>query len=671
MAGEQDRDLLSRTTPDAFKFLLERGRTSSLEMLESNRPEEVTLGARIELASMEKEAIFDEQSPNSYGIQMTVRAMRAKADVLEFVMPLGMREFTEDQVKDGLQNRETREKLVATIRDSASEIMARKTVVEKLDEQLAFADDVDAYCVTAFTRAGKKRVNARQYGEILRTRETAGEFEPFGSKVAKAIEAFKEVAEGKAEVRLTKEDAERYGFEIEADEIQGTLPNIFALPLNFGLLELSMEKYVATRIGYKIPETDEAKRALEIKDNLDAAMTGYILFRHWDYPLVYALGTKGIGKALDPSDITEKDMSLVNLDIGRQGTDASKLIIEMRRMMESSGGQEPYSKDETREHPRAAGALASLGCYPTLTAAFPQLTMIEGVEITRQKPDGEQVKKRIKMTIDMLCFGDGKVQVLERVDENGNSLAEPRLVGYDYEKIPLTKIPWDKIVSIGYIEESARDARGRPITKIALTEEGKRALAVSLGVNADAFEVPYKLEQYYAALWMFTNFMRTDFVNLYTEALGGGRTPDLLVKMNKAIDVALSIMGEAYGLDEELTKKLNNYVRVVFLGSIGSAITVMPKDMATTGPRRKRPQVSELSRKETIEVNLIRAAIVTGFLTTELTQEGMSVVKEQEDLLKQIINRKIAPTPNKLPTWFTRAELIRLAPLYPLIPFPR
>jgi hypothetical protein len=460
---------------------------------------------------------------------------------------------------------------------------------------------------------------------------------------------------------------------IETDEIQGTLPNIFALPLNFGLLELAMEEYVAPHIGYKTSEADGAKHALEIKDNLDAAMTGYLLFRHWDYPLVYALGTKGVGKALDPSDITAKDMSLVNLDIGRQGTDASKLIIEMRRMMESSGGWEPYSKDETREHPRAAGALASLGCYPTLAAAFPQLTRIEGVEVWRQGSSGE-IRKPMPMTIDQLCFGDGKVQVLERFDEQKNPLAEPRLVEYNYNKVPLTEIPWDKVVSIGYIEEPVLNAQGEQATRIALDEEGRKALVVALGVNADAFEIPYKLEQFYATLWMYTHFMRTDFPSLYEEILGtGGKTPDLLVKMNKGIDVAMGMMADAYGLDDELKKKLNNYIRVVFLGSVGAAIRLLPQKEVRKAPRRERPQVGTagLGRYENIEANLLGATIPVGFLTTRLTEKGMEVDEEQKKLLERIIKERRAPRPDQLPDWFSKAELIKLAPLYPLSPFPQ
>ena len=690
---EEQQDGRSLSPEDYLKYALGRERTTSLEMLESPEPDQVRLGGRIETALMEKESVYDDQSPNSYGIQITVRALRTRADVLETVIPLGIKELSKKEKKAGLEDEGTRERLVLQINRTADEIMARKVLTEKEDEQEGFADDVEQYCVTAFTRAFKKRIYALHYGRILGAEATYEGLQPYGEKVATAVEAFRNIAEGKALVKLTREEMEEYGIkllrkteqpdgtlteeEIEVEEIEGTFPNIFALPFNLGLLKLAIDKYVVPSVGYKIPEGD-LRFKLERKDNSDAAMTAYLLFRHWDYPLVYALGTRGVGKALDPSDITMEDISLVNLDIGRQGTDASKLIVEMRRMMELSGGWDPYSKNETREHPRAAGAFASLGCYPTLTAAFPQLTMVEGVRVARKKTDGEPVEKRVKMTIDMLCFGDGKVQMLDRFDDEGNSLEEPRLVEYFYEKVPLTEIPWDKVVSISYVEEPVFDDKGEPklgddgkeIKRIALDEEGRKALAVALGVNADAFEIPYKLEQFYATLWMFSQFMRTDFPQLYDEILGGGKTPELLVKMSKAIQVAMGMMGDAHGLDKEATTKLENYVRTVFLGSVGVAITMMPKSEATKGPRRKRPQVSELNRKEMIINKLIKQATITGFLTTEFTDKGMEVVDDQRRLLEKIINERIAPLPGET-GWFTKAELIKLAPLYPLIPFPQ
>jgi len=49
----------------------------------------------------------------------------------------------------------------------------------------------------------------------------------------------------------------------------------------------------------------------------------------------------------------------------------------------------------------------------------------------------------------------------------------------------------------------------------------------------------------------------------------------------------------------------------------------------------------------------------------------MEVVERQKKLLERIIKERRAPTPDQLPEWFSRKELIKLAPLYPLSTFPR
>jgi hypothetical protein len=443
-----------------------------------------------------------------------------------------------------------------------------------------------------------------------------------------------------------------------------------------------MKKWVEPQIGYKISEyplsvEEKAKRLVETRDNRAAALLGYILFRHWDYPLVYALGTKGTGRALDPTDISPRDLTQTTLEIGRQGTDASKLMIAMRQALEFYGSMDNLAKDKPREHPRAAGAPASFRCYPTLTAPFLRLTTLDDIEICRQDNEGHLIKKRVSMSIEELCFGTGKVQVLERLDGTGKPLSEPRLVEYAYDKCELPQIPWDKATTIGFAvnEEKIVDPatrEPRTVKKVALNEQGEKALSFALGVNADAFEVPFKLEQFYAAAYMINNFMRTDFPGLYEDVTGGGKNPDFPVKMGKAVDVALGLMAEAYGLDEELTRKLNSYVRVAFLGSLAVALTFVSgsRGGAEKVSRRKRPQTANPQRQEGIRTGLLNAAVITGFLTTELTKEGMVVVKQEQELLDRIIREGEAPPPERS-GWFTKAELIKLAPLYPLSPFPR
>src|SRR3972149_6764885 len=114
---------------------------------------------------------------------------------------------------------------------------------------------------------------------ILNMSETEKGLEPYGKKVEKAIDAWREVATGKATIDVVikkKNDSS------EAKTVR--LPNPFALQRNEELMTTVIDNYVVPKIGRVLSKPSEnasskeiAMYALEEEDNISAAITALIL----------------------------------------------------------------------------------------------------------------------------------------------------------------------------------------------------------------------------------------------------------------------------------------------------------------------------------------------------------------------------------------------------------
>jgi hypothetical protein len=206
---------------------------------------------------------------------------------------------------------------------------------------------------------------------------------------------------------------------------------------------------------------------------------------------------------------------------------------------------------------------------------------------------------------------------------------------------------------------------------------GKKVIDFALGTHTNAFEIPYKLQGFYAYKYVFYELTRTDFLKQYDEVVNG----DKLIKMNKAIDLGLkTFFFNNLEIDPETADKLGEYVRTIFLAGLAASII---KGYGEKGVRegKKIENRIRISRDKTLTrdsvlTQLRDAAVRDGFFKTRMTRKGEEIDASVEQLFNFVVDnrdRRTAPTPFELKDAnldlnFTDEELKKdqVGQLYPL-----
>ena len=647
------------------------------------------------------------KTPNDYHINYSIiPSLESRAMQMKISLPLELSKYSSAEKNLGLDKdkpgeesgsaRERREKLAKEYKSSSKEIRAVQELLTVEMEQEAFEVDIDQYMVSRFLRLGKAMYESGHDGTILNlppsyeNKEMNVEFEPFGEKVEKAFNAWIDVAEGRAVVDVKV---------MQVDGSMGTeqrlLPNPFAMARNRGLMDLMIKKYVAPKIGLtfqpkdeegkskedqpknedgnlirerQLTEKESAVMQLEEFDNDSAAIMALVMFRHWNFDGYYGLGQEGFERNVGVvGEITSQELQNLTMDI-TWGDITKAIMLEGRRQNEYRG--KPGATEGRRHHPRAAGPPSTLGCYPMLTSHSLDLMSVQVDARNVSKPNERQ---KIGVSVHDFVYGNGK-SVRERSEENAKKGYgdKDKLVEWEYKKAERLgdKRIWDSVelrwgieaVGLHSLEGKSPEEKKQKLKEL----EGK-VLDVVMGTPTHADNVPVGLQQFYAGKWMYGQLTRTD----YQQQLNEITQTDLLKKMNKGIDIGLGIMSTGQNIDKKTMKKLNEYMRITYLGGfVASIAKPVGHSRVPEGEKMEnRAQISAFATEtEEIKDVVVSVALASGFI--EAKEEKGRLLDWENDshkkLYENIIKNRKAPSPFELDgTFFTQQELEKIKSMYP------
>lgn len=661
------------------------------------KPEKIRVAQRSLSANMEKMYYEDQSDQGGFVVQrMVMPNLYDRISAYTTTKPI-FDDWSDKEKEVGIdKNEKLRNELVLELTSTKIELQARQNLVARVNEERAFEGDVEEYTVSYFLRGFKQSMDAKHYGTIFNSKETFKGMEAYGEKVEKAMDLWKRVAEGNAKVQISDEN----GVVKDKDgNIQyKRLPNVFALPRNKGLFDAVIENYIAPSIkksdvGKDHNGKEKAVLKLEEEDCKNAAVTALLLMWHWDLDVEYGVGKNGyMSDVVSAEDLANLTHEIIN-DLGKVS------YAEQRRASEWRGG--PNKKEGMREHPRAVGSPSTLGCLPRLTRSALHLmsTEVKAEKFVKdEKGEFQKVDIAYKYETDpkgRLVMEGGKPKIaknketgeLETIDKISVSIADAvwskgkvkrsengKVVEWRFSPKKFKDILWD---DVRFLNGDNPIVKIEPVlmsdlTADQITEIKKlKLIDFQSGVATNAIEVPYKLQAFLAYNYVFKQFMRTDYIKQYEEITKG----DLLIKMNKGLDNALGLLQTAYNLDQELTQKLNDYLRVVFLGGLAASIVDdFGIDSVKQGDKlENKTQVSKSASSGMTEAkvlgDLISAARVCRFTVFE---PGGDMNSREHSLLKNIVAKRDAPNPFSLikekgmEDWFTKEELEVLSVMYPL-----
>lgn len=635
------------------------------------------------------------KAPNDYFINYSViPSLESRAMQMNISLPLGLSKYTKDEQKLGLDTelpgedpgsaRKRRKELAGEYKSSSKEIRAVQELLTVEMEQEIFEVDIQQYMVNRFLRLGKAMYESGHDGKILNlppsyeNHELGAEFEPFGEKVEKAFNAWIEVAEGRAVVDVKV---------MQVDGSMGTeqrlLPNHFAMPRNRGYMDKVIQGYIVPKIGLtfkpkdaednpkqetEITDKEEAVLALEKFDNEAAAIMALVMFRHWNFDGYYGLGQEGYTRNVGVvGEITSQELKHMKMDVV-WGDITKAIMFEGRRQAEYRGG--PGKTEGRRDHPRPVGPPSTLGCYPMLTSHSLDLMTVQVDATNVNKPNERQ---KIDVSVYDFVYGDGE-SVRERSEENETKGygKKDKPVRWKYKKAERLGDPriWDnaemrwglEMVGISSLEGMSPEEKKQKLGELEI-----KVLDVVMGTPTHADNVPVGLQQYYAGKWMYEQLTRTDYQQQYNEII----STDLLKKMNKGIDIGLGIMATGQNIDKKTMKKLNEYMRITYLGGFEASITrhVGGRGIPEGEEMENRAQVIPYGTKpEQAMENVAMAAAVSGFIEAK-EQEGKLLdwkYDSHKNLYEEIVHNRQAPTPFELEgEFFTTQELVQIKRMYP------
>lgn len=695
-------------------FGREKGFAEAIE--NSLDPGEMRRAQRLMASNMERMLYEDGSTQGAFVIdRMMMPTLYDRVSMLEIEKPLN-ESWTKKERQAGLdRSSEKLELLVNEARVTTRELQARMNLVNRVAEERTFEGDQEEYSVTYFLNGRKQSMDARHYGTIFNAKETYEGAEAYGERVEKSLLLWKNVAEGNAKVVVENKD----GLKVER-----RLPNIFALPANRGLTDAVINKYIVPSMklnkgNINGTPKERALAKLEEEDCRSAAITALLLAEHFDLPAEWGIGKNGYMTDV----VTEEDRFLLTHEIKN---DVGKhFYAEQRRASEWRGAAN--KKDGMREHPRAVGSPSTLGCLPRLGRDALHIMNVE-VHATKYEKDNNgnfvRVQDFERDANNEIVYYDnlGNMMTKEKgeprlaFDRDGNpiylneeikvSIADAvwsggvvkraekgKIVEWRFTPQKFKDVLWDDVkffVDDIPVEKMSPDLSATNIlTEAQVTEIKKLGLVdFEAGVPTNGIEVPYKLQMFLAYNYIFKHFMRTDFTKLHEDVL----TPDFLIKMNKGMDNAIGLLSVAFNLDQELSNKLNSYLRVVFLGGLGASLIKRGANGVSEGPylenqAQTNQDIHSLRRNDYTQSVIYGAAKSSNFLNFKDVEKDANqdaqfkkqILDEKERLLIEFIideGRK-APTPFELRNissekykllrgWFTDDELEILSAMYPL-----
>ena len=557
----------------------------------------------------------------------------------------------------------SREALASALDMSAKEIAAWVKIISKLKEQDDHSGDAKAYAFDRFQKYWKLRMETENYFTVLNSPESREGFERFGEKIEAAFESLIDVAEGRAFVNLRP--IRSGGTQVVIPETKA-IPNPWAMARNKGAINLALS-YASNKLGLTTPEPADAKgralRRAEIQDNLDAARAALILFEHWDYDSWYQLGIRGFERNVDQMELTPADVEL--LDIEGAYNDAFRFTyVALRRVGELRG--DPGNKEGVRPHPRKAGPPATVDCFPILSAPVLELVPCQVLAYNKDKPDEREI---IRISVSKAVFGNrfnkGKFEV-ER--DGGTWVYEKRRLGdrRNWDSISVIDPERNELIPL----EQGMQMWPLDLGRMSKDEIRKAREAgvfeLAQGASTNAFEIPYGLEMYFA-YQIYVEATRADYLEQLKEYTG----TDKLLSLNKVIDITLGMMAEVYNLDKETSRLLNDYVRVMLIAGLGSAI--IERQAAEDSESYERapqvPHVVKYGKKDT-KIVLEDVCRTYGFLTFIRGGGKIEMAPHQKALFDYIIDKRAAPRPGQLrkliPGWFSEEQEEKIAFMYPL-----
>ncbi len=658
----------SPISPDATEEAYRRGlgalfseKDPIAEFLQSGTAEEVRIAVLYNSAEITESVVLWDSSPEQYVNSSYVRLLKSRAHSVRNLF--GLFKKWPDTYKDSpiVTNRKEKIEFADSLRKSADLLDASLTMGGKVREESAQGGDVTGLSVDGFLRGQQNRVFTDVFNPLFRAEATVEGLPKLGKEIQTGLQAWVNIGRGTAEVRLENGKTKK-------------VQNIFAIPPNHEELNWVIKNYVMPEIDkyteYKMPRKYEGSKEdwedyRKYNQEVAAKMAFMVAkFAKIDLSFSWSLDeNRGIhpqGNEIAPGVYELKSEELPKWTAAGgplTANDQFKLVdVEGRRKNEwGKGGREGVVWDENkgkwvltehREHLRAIGAPASLGCYPRIFANFFEVATVE-VPMpldSKNEKDKEKLKhgyttKNVKASVwDLWQKGARRYFT---IDEKGEWDLKEEPVD---KKWNLDEVPWDGAM---LVNEGSDDPY----------------LEFAHGPNANTREIPYGLAIMYATKNVFDIIMRDDFDKLYGEITKS----NFLTKLNKPIDTYLVIIGKSLGFDDALIGKLNNYVRTVFLAS--TCITVDTTN--GVGSEIERNAIAEAGDYRNAKDALLSSASRKSFLPVTSGDMMPGSIKEPwKKLYYSMVDNRTCFMPGDIPRdiaagIFTNEELVKLKKLYP------
>lgn len=638
------------------------------------------------------------------GVEKEIGYFATDANMIDMLSNEGFQEFNVDKEKyrprffigrevTEEKARENREKLANEVEKQVHHVEAWSNILAKVYEQDMMSGDLDNYVEKMFLRIGKMMARSKYYGEVFGAPESREGFAPFGEKIAVAYEAWREIAESRAHVKVQFADPNAPG---GAREEVMVIPNMYAYAKNQGRRDLCMD-YVKERVAQEKPldqekiKPTESVKTEEHDENLAAAQAGFIFMDHWDNDAVYAM------------DILRKEGGYLDQAIMEGSlSDKFKLVWATPRRSKEFFNT-PIKIEKAREHPRAAGPPVNITALPQMTGSFLETVTLKVKAIN--KADGRE--ELIPVTIDQRAYGTRDVEGNRAVyGASGKRYSEVRKSEdssrkrkditdkedtWIYEVTGLTdKNMWDTVQIVLedekgklklYATDTIQKLDVRPVKKVdkkvrEILEEKKMRMVEGVGMHAQ--EVPGNLLDWYA-LAIFKEYTRTDTFDQFTEYTGKVDN-NILKKLSKKFQVGSSNLESQMQLSEDTVKALEEYQRIMLVAGVcASIIKHQPgekgKKSAPIGDEPEhRPTILNAKAKvyNDIVVPMEQSIFSSRFVRTKVNWKGKYEWSEKMDekLFQFVINnRDLGPfDPWTLKeegmNYFTDDQLEELKPLY-------
>ena len=500
-------------------------------------------------------------------------------------------------------------RLIDSLETNKEEFWARWRLLEAFRQLRMAGSDLEQVTVNLFTSLSKVSPEAGWLGTVGRAKETLPNAERLGTMVDNGLRAWCDIGERK---------------------VPG-IDNIFGGSRFESTYRQTLD-YVTNKIiglvGQQIPE-DERKYSLYWQDAQAAAILALEIFRMFDLDSAFDLKHSDI----KPEDVGRWNEGLKNFLLHTPGAGAGEWDFE--------GGQNSGDMAKIchfilrqvnefgRDHPRAIGAPAVVGCFPNLTVDFMRMATIE----LENKADRKASKKINLWTL------------------------------WREKGIPFGELPWGEAVWVNGF--AILKAKGL-LPADAMQEQWKVK-----GIGQDTYDVPYTLQHYYAVSTVFSAITRKD----WDRALDDAQNPNYLLGLNKGFESTFELMANGVGLDKKTMTKIRQLTKINYLVGIAVANIRDAKDrdineriiaspLAPDSIMRRQKDANEVAqvlkydpsikeaKSATLEDNIINAAVRGKFFSAL-----RSDIKNQEiKLFKNGVAKRRGFLPNET-EWFDETEL--------------